>query len=168
MIDGTTTHPARPAQADATVALTSLLGIDLGEKRIGLAVGHLPSGRVTPLATLRRGSLERDAATIARICGEQGISAIVVGLPLSMDGSDGPQARLTREWASRLGVLVDLPLTLRDERLTSEAALSRMGRPPRGRAGGPPSSRSRTAWRARIDREAAVSIVQAAMEALTP
>jgi putative holliday junction resolvase len=166
VIDGTTTRPSRPSQADPKVARTSLLGIDLGEARIGLAVGHLPSGRVTPLATLRRGSLERDATTIARICDEQGVSAVVVGLPLGLDGSEGAQATLTRDWASRLGDLLGLPLRLRDERLTSEAALARMGRPPRGRAGGPPSRRSREAWRARIDREAAAAIVQAEMDDL--
>jgi putative Holliday junction resolvase len=144
----------------------TLLGIDLGEKRIGVALGDPRSGRVTPLATLRRRSLERDAATIGRICAEQGVSAIVVGLPLLMDGSEGPQARLTRDWASGLEAIIGLPLRLRDERLTSEGALARMGRPPRGRAGGPPSSASRRDWHARVDREAAAAIVQAEMDAV--
>lgn len=164
MIDGDTTRPARPAPADERVVPVILVGVDLGEARIGLAVGHLPSGRVTPLATLRRGSLERDAASLARICAEHSVSALVVGLPLHMDGSEGAQATRTREWASAIEGRLGLPVHLRDERLTTEVATARLGRPPRGRSGGPPSRRTREGWRARIDREAAAAIVQAEMD----
>ena len=144
--------------------LTRLLGVDLGERRIGLAVGDSESSRVNPLTTLRRGDPERDAATIARVCEEQRIDEIVVGLPLNMDGSEGPQATLTREWAAAVAPLLRVPLTWHDERLTSVTAEERMTPMQRGSAGGPPSAAARDARRARIDREAAAQIVQAELD----
>ena len=145
--------------------MSILLGIDLGERRIGVAVGDTQSGAVTPLLTLRRASTpEADAAVIARIGAERDASAIVVGLPLHMDGSESEQARRTRGWAAAVEATLDVPLLLQDERLSSEVARRRLGTPPRGRSGGPPSERARRAWRARIDREAAAAIVQAALD----
>ena len=89
-----------------------------------------------------------------------------VGLPLHADGSEGEQARRTREWAAAVEPIIGLPLRFRDERLTSQAAEARLGRAPRGRSGGPPSATQRRARRARLDREAAALIVQAELDAL--
>ena len=145
--------------------MTRLLGIDLGEKRIGLAIGDTETGAVRPLSTIRRADPERDAATLGRVAAEQRIDELVVGLPLNMDGSEGAQAppRVTGPmawpWRSQL------PLAWRDERLTSEAAERRVGAARRGRSGGPPSAASRNAQRARVDREAAAAIVQAELDA---
>jgi len=145
--------------------MTRLLGIDLGERRIGLAVADTDSGGVRPLATIRRADHARDARTIARVCEEQRIDEVVVGLPLNMDGSEGPQAAETRLWAAEIEPALKRSIIWRDERLTSEAAESRMERASRGRAGGPPSAASRSGRRARIDREAAAAILQAELDA---
>ena len=142
-----------------------LLGIDLGDRRIGVAAGDTDSGVVIPLLTLRRSTPERDAAAVGRLCEERGATALVVGLPLHMDGSESEQSQRTREWVTRVGPMLGVPLTFRDERLTSEAAKERMGRPARGRSGGPPSAAALRAWRARIDREAAAAIVQGELDA---
>lgn len=145
--------------------MSVLVGIDLGERRIGVAIGDTVSGDVRPFQTLRRGSSVQDAAAIARICAEQRADAVIVGLPLHMDGSESEQSRRTRDWVAAVEPDLTMPVTFRDERLTSEAATSRMGRAPRGRSGAPPSAAARNAWRARIDREAAAAIVQRELDA---
>lgn len=145
--------------------MTRLLGVDLGERRIGLAVADTDSGAVRPLATIRRADPVRDARTIERICEEQRIDEIVVGLPLNMDGSEGTQAAETRAWAAEITPVLNRLIVWRDERLTSELAEGRMERASRGRAGGPPSAASRASRRARIDREAAAAILQAELDA---
>jgi putative Holliday junction resolvase len=144
--------------------VTRLLGIDLGERRIGIAVGDVETGSVTPLTTIRRTQPERDARTLARLAQEQRVDELVVGLPLNMDGSIGAQANATRDWAAAIGEQCGLPVALRDERLTTEAAISRIGRPGRGRSGGPPSANASRSYRARLDRLAAATIVQAEMD----
>ena len=145
--------------------MTRLLALDVGERRIGVALADTESGSVKPLTTIRRADATRDAATLARLAGEHGATELVVGLPLNADGSEGGQARTTRDWAADIATAVDLPICWRDERLTSERAESIAGRPARGRAGGPPSSAARNAYRARIDRLAAAGIAQAELDA---
>src|SRR4051795_987553 len=144
--------------------MTRLLGVDLGTKRIGLAVGDTATGSVVPLTTIRRADIERDARTIARFSQEQRIDELVVGLPLNMDDSEGPQAADTRAWALAVADTAALPLNWRDERKTTEAAIERVGPPPRGKSGGPPSAGARNAYRARLDQLAAASIVQAEID----
>jgi putative Holliday junction resolvase len=144
-----------------------LIGIDLGDRRIGVATADTASGAVRPLLTLRRDDPQHDAAAVGRIVRERGADAIIVGLPLHLDGSESEQSRRTRAWTDAISPLVDVPIHLRDERLSSQAASARMGRPPRGRSGGPPSAAARNAWRARIDREAAAAILQREIDART-
>jgi len=145
--------------------LSRLLGIDLGERRIGLATADSGTGAVRPLATISRRDDERDTETLRRICQEQRVAEVVIGLPLNMDGSEGSQAAATRQWAEVVLAALALPVFWRDERLTSTNAEARMGRAQRGRAGGPPSSAARNSRRARIDREAAAAILQAELDA---
>ncbi len=145
--------------------MTFLLGIDLGERRIGLAVGDPGTGIARPLRTIARKDLAGDIATLGAIVREHHIDQLVVGLPLSADGSEGDQAARTRDWAEGVAPALGLPVTWQDERYTSVAAEARIGRPGRGRAGGPPSTSRLRGWRARVDREAATSILQAAMDA---
>jgi putative holliday junction resolvase len=145
--------------------VTRLLGIDLGERRIGLAVADTGSGALKPLATISRADATRDSQTLARVCAEQRIDELVIGLPLNMDGTEGPQARLTRDWSASVAISLNLPIAWRDERLTSERAEAAMERAPRGRAGGPPSGAARNTRRQRIDREAAAGILQAELDA---
>ena len=138
-----------------------VVGIDLGERRIGVALGDVETRTTSPFATLRRSkSAAEDAAILSRLAAEQGAEALVVGLPLNMDGSEGLQATRTRAWAEAVAAACGLPLRYRDERLTSERAERRVGTAGRGRSGGPPSAAQRDAHRARIDREDAALILQ--------
>ena len=138
-----------------------ILGIDLGDKRVGVAIGDAESRSATPLITLSRGrSTGDDAHVLMRLAAEQRADELVIGLPINTDGSEGPQAARTREWAAAIAVATGLPLRFRDERLTSVRAEERIGGVARGRAGGPPSAAQRNAHRARVDREAAALILQ--------
>jgi putative Holliday junction resolvase len=143
-----------------------LLGVDLGERRIGLAIADGDGSHAVPLTTVRRGrSIEADAAVLARVVAEQRIGSLVVGLPLEASGADGPQAALTRTWAAAIADALGLPLVLRDERLTSHLAEERLGPMKRGRSGGPPTRAQREAYRAAVDREAAAIILQDELDA---
>ncbi|HLB44609.1 MAG TPA: Holliday junction resolvase RuvX [Candidatus Limnocylindrales bacterium] len=145
--------------------MSRLLAIDVGERRIGLALADTDTGSVRPLATIRRVDAARDAATLTRLAAEQRVVELVVGLPLNADGSEGEQASRTRGWAEAIERLTRLPVGWRDERLTSERAEALAGKPGRGRSGGPPSPAARAAYRARIDRLAAAGIAQAELDA---
>lgn len=144
--------------------LTRLLGVDLGESRIGLAVADTLTRSVTPLATIRRTDTARDAATLSTVCAEQRIDEIVVGLPLNMDGTEGTQAARTRDWVDAISSSIGTLISWHDERLSSVAAEQRIGKPARGRSGGPPSAAARHARRSRVDREAAAQILQAELD----
>ena len=141
--------------------VSRVLGIDLGSRRIGLAVADAGVGIARPLTTLNRGAtLDADAESIGRVCREQEVGELVVGLPVEARGSEGEMAVAARAWADGIGTRLGLPLVMRDERLSSFEAEGRLGRMPRGRSGGPPSRTQRNAFRARIDREAASVILQ--------
>ncbi len=143
-----------------------ILGLDLGERRIGVAVVDAPGGRARPLVTLRRGgSVDADAEALRELLRRFEVSEVVVGLPLEASGTEGPQARLTRDWADALAQRIAVPVRLRDERLTSHLAEERLGPMPRGRSGGPPTPAQRRAYRARVDREAAAIILQDDLDA---
>lgn len=143
--------------------MTAYLGIDLGERRIGVAIADGPDVGARPLVTLKRGStVEDDVSRLLPLIESNVITDLIVGLPLEAGGDEGPQAILTRAWvdavAPRLGDRV--AITLRDERLSSHLAESRLGPMPRGRSGGPPSKTQRDAYREHVDREAAAIILQ--------
>jgi putative transcription antitermination factor YqgF len=138
-----------------------LLGVDLGTKRIGLAIAEPNALRARPLATLSRGrSLAADVEAVGRVAGANGIGELVVGLPLDMAGGEGRAALAAREWAVAIADAIGLPITLRDERLSSHVAEGRVGPAKRGPSGGPPGPARRAANRARIDREAARVILE--------
>lgn len=141
--------------------MTRVIGIDLGERRIGIAVGDVESRIASPLATLKRAPTPaEDAAALRRLMTEQDADEIVVGLPLHANGDEGTQAEATRSWASAVASLLAIRLSFRDERLTSHLAEQRLGPMKRGRSGGPPTHAQREAYRARVDREAAAIILQ--------
>jgi putative Holliday junction resolvase len=147
--------------------MTRALGIDLGERRIGVAIADGPGAGARPLVTLRRGrTVEVDASALGQLIDTHDIDELVVGLPFEAAGHEGPQAALTRAWvrdiAARLGDHVTI--TLSDERLSSHVAETRLGPMPRGRSGGPPTRAQRDAYRARVDREAAAVILQDALD----
>jgi putative Holliday junction resolvase len=143
--------------------MTRALGIDLGERRIGIAIADGPGAGARPLTTLRRAKhIDADAAALDELIAAHEIDEVVIGLPIDAAGHEGPQAELTRTWArdieARLGDHVTI--TFRDERLSSHVAESRLGPMKRGRSGGPPSKHQRDTYRARVDREAAAIILQ--------
>ena len=146
--------------------MTRLLGIDLGERRIGLAIAEGDGAPARPLATLTRSrTLAGDVAALERVVREHRIEALVVGHPLEASGNVGPQADLTERWAADVAAGLGLPLILRDERLTSHLAEQRLGPMKRGRSGGPPTRTQRDAYRGRVDREAAAIILQDELDA---
>lgn len=143
-----------------------LLGVDLGERRIGIAIADGDGSPARPHATLKRATdPDRDAATLARLISTNDVAEVIVGLPLEASGSEGSQTALTRAWVDAMEQRLDVPLTLRDERLTSDVAERRLGPMKRGRSGGPPSKTQRDAYRARVDREAAAIILQDELDA---
>jgi putative pre-16S rRNA nuclease len=143
-----------------------LLGVDLGERRIGLAVADPDGSPAMPLSTIRRGrTIQADVDALARVVAEQRVGEIVVGLPLEASGIEGTQARLTRDWVAAIAAVLGVPVGLRDERLSSHVAESRLGPMRRGRSGGPPTRSQREAYRARVDREAAAIILQDELDA---
>jgi putative Holliday junction resolvase len=146
----------------------AILGIDLGERRIGLAIAEADGVSARPLATVNRArslAPADDAGTLARIVAEQRVTELVVGLPLEAAGTHGPMAEAATTWAQTVAGLLGLPLTMRDERLSSHLAQERLGPMPRGRGGGPPSKMQRDRYRERVDREAAAIILQDELDA---
>jgi putative pre-16S rRNA nuclease len=101
-----------------------IAGIDFGRKRIGLAISE--GQGAYPLTIIERRSLKSDLAAIRSLLAERGVSLIVVGLPLNMDGTEGPSARSARTFAERLGSAIGLPVELFDERLSSIEAEERL------------------------------------------
>ena len=99
-----------------------LMGLDLGTKRIGVAVSDVTRTVATARTTLKRTRLSRDIETLRALVAAEGIGGIVVGLPLNMDGSEGPRAQSARDTAARLAEGLGLPLALWDERWSTVAA----------------------------------------------
>ena len=146
--------------------MSRILGVDLGSKRVGLAVAEVGIGIARPLSTVNRGAtLDDDVAILERVCREQAVTELVVGLPIEAKGDEGTMAEAARTWATAVAERLALPVTMRDERLSSFEAERRLGRMPRGRSGGAPSRTQRNACRARIDREAASVILQDELDA---
>ncbi|MFI4989060.1 MAG: Holliday junction resolvase RuvX [Alphaproteobacteria bacterium] len=98
-----------------------LLGLDVGSKTIGLALSDTTLTVASPFATIRRGKFKADAAELRRIAVEQGVGGLVVGLPINMDGSEGPRCQSVRQFARNLLAELDLPLAFWDERLSTAA-----------------------------------------------
>ncbi len=99
-----------------------LLGLDLGERTIGLALSDRRRVVATPLHTLRRVKFGTDAAALLALAAAREAGGIVLGLPRNMDGSEGPRAQSTRAFARNLARLTALPIGLWDERLSTVAA----------------------------------------------
>ena len=100
-----------------------VLGIDLGSKRIGIAASDRSGTIASPLTVLQRcGSQGGDHRNIAKIVVEEEAVAIVVGLPLNMDGSEGKAAQSARAEVERMATVVGVPVYVHDERLTTAAA----------------------------------------------
>ncbi|HVF48764.1 MAG TPA: Holliday junction resolvase RuvX [Pyrinomonadaceae bacterium] len=108
--------PKRPPPAGRILAL------DLGTKRVGVAVSDELQITVRPLPTIRRTNWKQLLRDIAQLCESFDVQTVVLGLPLRLDGSEGDAAREARRIARNLGLSLKLPVRMQDERLTSHAA----------------------------------------------
>ncbi len=108
--------------AGALPAGARLLGLDVGTKTVGLALSDVTRTIASGLTTLARGKFSADARRLLELALEHGVGGFVIGLPISLDGSEGPRAQATRAFTRNLGRLTPLPILLWDERLTTAAA----------------------------------------------
>jgi putative Holliday junction resolvase len=131
-----------------------ILAIDYGRVRHGLATSDALGMSGHPLPALRRSTPAEDLAALAALVADKDIARLIVGLPLNMDGSEGPMAREVRQFAAALGAALKLPVELEDERLSTDEAESMLSE-----AGLRPSDRKR--YR---DSVAAAVILQAVLE----
>lgn len=99
-----------------------LIGLDLGTETIGVAVSDIFRNVATPLETIKRKKFGVDAARMLEIATGRNATGIILGLPLNMDGSEGPRAQSTRAFARNLERLTPLPIAFWDERLSTVAA----------------------------------------------
>ena len=108
--------------------MSRVLALDYGEARCGAAVSDPTGTLATPLAAIERPGSRRGLERVSRLVRAEKVERVVVGLPLTLAGEEGEQARATREWAARLGELVSVPVELHDERLTTRQAEQTGGR----------------------------------------
>ena len=102
--------------------MSRVLALDYGEARCGAAVSDPTGTLATPLEAIDNPTTRRGLERVARLVRAHDAERVVVGLPLTLAGEEGEQARATREWASRLGELLSVPVELHDERLTTRQA----------------------------------------------
>lgn len=102
-----------------------IMGLDLGTKTIGVAISDGMRYSATPLETIKRTKFTHDAERIVELIGHNQVVAVILGLPLNMDGSEGPRVQSTRAFARNLAPRINLPIAFWDERL-STSAVTRM------------------------------------------
>jgi len=134
----------------------ALIGLDLGSKTIGVAVSD-PERRVAaPVETIARRRFNLDARRILDLAAERRVAGFVLGLPINMDGTEGPRAQATRAFARNLAKLTELPIALWDERLSTAAVERALIA----------ADASRARRKAVIDAHAATYILQGALDRL--
>ena len=99
-----------------------LLGLDVGDKTVGVAISDSRRSVASPVETIRRGKLAADVAALKKIAQERQAVGLVVGLPVNMDGSEGPRAQASRAFVRNMARLSGLPFLFWDERLSTVAA----------------------------------------------
>ena len=99
-----------------------IMGVDFGDTRTGLAISDESRFLASGIGYISVGGLIKTAEKTAELAKENRVSAIVVGLPVNMNGSEGPRAERAKEFAEHLGTLVDVPVCMLDERMTTMAA----------------------------------------------
>jgi len=133
-----------------------LMGIDLGTKTIGLALSDVERRIATPLETIKRTTFTKDAARMLELAEKFEIAAFVIGLPLNMDGSEGPRVQSTRAFVRNLGAKTPRPFVYWDERLSTAAVTRELLAQDASRA-----KRAEV-----VDRMAAAFILQGALDRL--
>ena len=146
----------------ALVPMGRLMALDVGTKTIGIATSDALRMLATPLVTLRRGKLAMDLAALGELVRKHEIKALAIGLPLNMDGSEGPRCQSVRQFAANIErhgppALAALPIVLQDERLSTAAVT-------RGMIDDYDMSRARRAER--VDAAAAAWILESALARL--
>jgi putative holliday junction resolvase len=96
-----------------------LIGLDLGSKTIGLAVSDVERRLASPLKTLARGAFQKDADTLVALFAEFEVAAVILGLPLDLEGREGPRAQSTRAFARNLATRTEAPIAFWDERFST-------------------------------------------------
>ena len=99
-----------------------LLGLDVGSKTVGLALSDVSRSIATPLQTLARGKFTEDAKKLLKLAADHDVGALVIGLPINMDGSEGPRCQSVRQFAANLLISQDIDIAFWDERLSTVAA----------------------------------------------
>jgi putative Holliday junction resolvase len=148
-----------PSPADLAAVLPRhyrLAALDLGEKTIGIAIGDPGHKVASPLTTIRRTKFTKDATELLRLADERQIGGLVIGLPLNMDGTEGPRCQSVRQFATNLMQLRDLPIAFWDERLSTMAVTRGMIEADLTRA-----KRAKV-----VDQSAAAFILQGALDSL--
>jgi putative pre-16S rRNA nuclease len=135
----------------------ALLGLDLGSKTIGVAASDPDRRLATGVETIARRNFAADAARLLALAKERKAAGLVLGLPLNMDGSEGPRAQSTRAFARNLARLTELPIALWDERLSTAAVERELIA----------ADASRARRGAGIEQHATGSILQGALDRLT-
>ncbi len=145
---------------DLKVALrprTRLLGLDVGEKTIGLAISDPGLAVASPLETIRRRKFAADAERLRVLVAERQIGGLILGLPVNMDGSEGPRCQSVRQFAANLLGRIEIPIAFWDERLSTAAVTRAMLE----------ADLSRRKRAALVDKMAAAYILQGALDALS-
>lgn len=135
-----------------------LLGLDLGSKTIGLALSDVSRTVATPLLTIARTKFTKDVKELFDIVDSKDVAGLVLGLPVSMDGTEGPRCQSVRQFATNLLALRDLPIAFWDERLSTAAVTRTLLEAD--------TSRKRRAEV--VDKMAAAYILQGALDARLP
>ena len=118
---------ANPAQLrEAVPAGTRLMGLDVGTKTIGLALSDTRRVVATPLETIRRRRLHDDVVRLGALVDAHAVGGLVIGLPLTLAGSEGPRTQSVRQFARNLLAFRDLPTAFWDERLSTAAVTREM------------------------------------------
>jgi putative Holliday junction resolvase len=134
----------------------ALIGLDLGTKTIGVAVSDPDRKLATAVETIARTAFTADAQRVLALAAERSVVGFVLGLPLNMDGSEGPRAQSTRAFARNFAKLTELPIALWDERLSTVAVERDLIA----------ANVSRAKRAAVIDQHAAIFILQGALDRL--
>lgn len=134
----------------------ALLGLDVGKKTVGVAISDTSWMIATPLVLIKRRKLADDLASLVKLVVDNKVVGLVIGMPLNMDGSEGPRAQSTRQFARNIEPAIDLPVFFQDERLSTVAV-------ERVLTGEADLSRAKRAEV--VDRAAAAWILQSALDA---
>ena len=150
------------AQLKSLVGSGRLMALDVGSKTIGIATSDALRMLATPLKTLKRGKLAADLAELDTVVRKNGITALIIGLPLNMDGTEGPRCQSVRQFAANIAnhgpaFVASLPVVFQDERLSTAAVT-------RGMIDDYDMSRAKRAER--VDAAAAAWILESALARL--